>query len=212
MTTREHDRRLALPTATRRGLLAGAAGVAGSLLVGPMSLRAGTPADITKGPHEPILKKGDRVSIDEDPETLLQRAYDLGHQYEGKYGGCSQCTVAALQDALPFVPKDVDVFRAASALDGGSAPVNVQNCGGFTGAAMILGYLTGRTRTEKGFTGGKGLSHNLSHRLYERFKEHYGTVLCRDVRKGAGGDCPKVVGQSARWTAEILLAEFAPKA
>ena len=193
---------------TRRRWLVGMAGALGSLLVGREAVRAEAPPAV---PPERIFKNGDHIAIDSDPEALIQRAYDLGHQYEGKFGGCAQCTLAALQDALPFVPKDKGLFRAACALDGGSTPVGVQNCGAFTGAAMILGYLTGRTRTEKGFTGGAGLSHRLTHRLYAHYKEHYGTVLCRDVAKGAGGDCPKVVGRGARWAAEILLAEFGPR-
>jgi len=49
----------------------------------------------------------------------------------------------------------------------------------------------------------------LLHKVYHRFAEHYGTVLCRDVRKGAKGNCPEVVGRAARWVAEVLLAEFA---
>jgi len=203
---------LACPRApTRRRWLVGTAGALGSLLVGREAVRAeAPPAVLPAAPPEHILKEGDHIPVG-DPEALIQRAYDLGHQYEGKFGGCAQCTLAALQDALPFVPKDKGLFRAACALDGGSTPVAVQNCGAFTGAAMIMGYLTGRTRTEKGFTGGTGLSHRLTHRLYAHHKEHYGTVLCRDVREGAGGDCPKVVARAARWTAEILLAEFGPR-
>jgi len=192
---------------TRRRFLAGTAGAVGALLAGGSAVaESAAPA----APAERILKKGDRVQIEADPKAIVQRAYDLGHKYERKFGNCAQCTVAALQDALPFVPKDKNLFRAACGLDGGSTPVAVQNCGAFTGAAMVMGYLTGRTRTEKGFTGGTGLSHRLTHGLYARFKEHYGTVLCRDVKKGAGGDCPKVVGRAAQWAAEVLLEEFAP--
>ena len=194
---------------TRRRWLVGTAGALGALLAGRAGVRAEAPP---AAPPEHILKEGDRIAIDGDPEAVLQRAYDLGHQYEGKFGGCAQCTLAALQDALPFVPKDRNLFRAACPLDGGATPVGEQNCGSFTGSAMVIGYLTGRTRTDKGFTGGTGLAHRLVHLLYAHYKEHYGTVLCRDVRKGAGGDCPKVVGRAARWTAEILLAEFGPRA
>ena len=46
------------------------------------------------------------------------------------------------------------------------------------------------------------------HKVYDQFKEEYGTVLCRDVRKGAEGDCSEVVGRAARWVAEALLEEF----
>jgi len=201
------DARRVSSVPTRRRFLAGMTGAAGSLLVGANVLAA-QPA--TAAPAEARLKKGTRIEIEGDPQALIQKAYDLGHRYEGKYGNCCQCTLAALQDALPFVPNDVNLFRAGCGLDGGSTPVGIQNCGGFTGSAMVMGYLTGRWRNENGFVGGTGLVHHLTHRLYVRFKEHYGTVLCKDVRKGVGGDCPEAVGRAARWTAEILLEEFGP--
>jgi len=207
MTAPPRSSLLVLSVPSRRRWLAGTAGALGALLVDRAAVRAEAPA--TEAP-EPILKQGERIEFDGDPEAILQTAYDLGHRYEGRFGGCAQCTMAALQDALPFMPKDRGLFRAACPLDGGATPVGEQNCGSFTGSAMVIGYLTGRTRTDKGFTGSTGLAHRLVHRLYARYKEHYGTVLCRDVRKGAGADCPKVVGRAARWTAEILLAEFGP--
>ena len=207
MSAPRDEARHVSPVPTRRRFLTGAAGAVGSLLVGSNSL-AGAPA--SADPAAAALKKGSRLPIDGDPQALIQKAYDLGHRYEGKYGNCCQCTLAALQDALPFVQKDVNLFRAGCGLDGGSTPVGVQNCGSFTGAAMIMGYLTGRWRDENGFIGGTGLAHRLTHRLYARYKEHYGTVLCQDVRKGVGGDCPQVVGRAARWAAEILIEEFGP--
>jgi len=206
MTIRRDQRRHRLAVPTRRGFLAGAAGTAGWLLAGPGAV-AGAPA--SADPAEPALKKGSHLRIDGDPQAIIQKAYDLGRKYEGTYGNCCQCTLAALQDALPFVPKDPNLFRAGCGLDGGSTPVGVQNCGSFTGSAMIMGYLTGRWRNEDRFIGGTGLAHHLTHRLYARYKEHYGTVLCRDVSKGVGGNCPEAVGRAARWTAEILIETFA---
>jgi len=76
-----------------------------------------------------ILKSGDRIDVGGDAKEIIERAYALGHQYEARYGGCAQCTLAALQDAIPFVPTDKGLFRGASALDGGSTPTGVQNCG-----------------------------------------------------------------------------------
>jgi hypothetical protein len=72
---------------------------------------------------------------------------------------------------------------------------------------MVIGYVCGSTRHES-FEGDPKLAHELLHNVYERFKEEYGTVLCKDVRAGADGDCPKVVGLAARWVAETLLVEF----
>jgi len=155
-----------------------------------------------------ILKQGDKIDIGGKGEEIIDKAYELGHEFEKKHGGCAQCTLAALQDAIPFVAVDEDVFRAASCLDGGATPTGLQNCGAFTGSAMVIGHLCGRTR-KKEFQGGSGFSHDLIRKVYQQFKQEYGSVLCQDVRKGAEGDCPKVVGTAAKWTAEVLLKEFA---
>jgi len=163
------------------------------------------------GPHcepGPMLRRGDRIDLAGREAAMIEEAYHLGYDYEKRYGGCAQCTVAALQDALPFVPADVGLFRGASCLDGGATPKGLQNCGAFTGAGMVIGYLCGRTRDEI-FFGDKGLSHELIRQVYRRFEERYGSVLCKDVRAKAKEDCPAVVGNAAKWTAEVLLEVFA---
>jgi hypothetical protein len=112
-----------------------------------------------------------------------------------------------VQDGVPFVEVNKDLFRGASCLDGGATPTGIQNCGGFTGAGMVVGYLCGRTRAEQ-FKGDAGFSHEIHRKVYEQFKEQYGSVLCKDVRKGANGDCPTVVARAAKWAAEAILEEF----
>jgi hypothetical protein len=106
-----------------------------------------------------------------------------------------------------MVSGEEGLFRAATCLDGGATPVAVQNCGGFTGAGIVIGFLCGSRRNET-FYGSAKLAHRLLHQVYHRFAKEYGTVLCRDVRKSMNGNCPEVVGRAACWTAEVLLAEF----
>jgi len=154
-----------------------------------------------------MLQPGDKIDIGGKGKEIVEKAYRLGFDYEKKYGGCAQCTLAALQDAIPFVEVDKDLFRGAGCLDGGATPKGIQNCGGFTGSGMVIGYLCGRTRDEK-FYGSTKPSHRIIRKVYKRFEEHYGSVLCKDVRKGAKSNCPEVVGRAAKWTAEAILAEF----
>ena len=180
---------------------AGAALAVGGSLVAAASCEG--PGSESKGQ----LQRGDQVSLEGTPEEIIQKAYELGHQYEKDHGGCARCTVAACQDAIPFVPVDLALFQGSTCLDGGATPTNVQNCGAFTGAGMVVGHLCGSTRGEK-FEGDAKLAHEVLHKVYHRFKEHYGTVLCRDVREGAERDCPKVVGLASQWVAEALLEEF----
>lgn len=152
-------------------------------------------------------KEKEEVEGADDKARIVEEAYRLGHQYEKEHGGCAQCTLAALQDAIPFLKRDGDVFRAASALDGGATPTGVQNCGSFAGAGMAIGCLCGRRRNQD-FEGSSKQAHKLIRKLYARFERDYGSVLCRDVREKADRCCPKVVGNAAKWTAEILLDEF----
>lgn len=143
----------------------------------------------------------------DDAKETVEKAYRLGHEYERQYGGCAQCTLAAIQDAVPFLAKDIDVFRAASALDGGATPTGLQNCGSFTGAGMAIGCYCGRSRNGK-FEGTTRQAHNLIRKLYRHFEEQYGSVLCKNVREKAETNCPEVVGLAAKWTAQILVDEF----
>jgi len=152
-------------------------------------------------------KQAQRFDVAGREQEIIEEAYRLGHQYEKQYGGCSQCTLAALQDAIPFLAADEGLFRGASSLDGGATPTGLQNCGSFTGAGMAIGYLCGRRRNAK-FDGTTKQSHELIRKLYRQYEEHYGSVLCKDVREKAARDCPEVVGLAAKWTAQILLDEF----
>ncbi|MFO7904583.1 MAG: C-GCAxxG-C-C family protein [Planctomycetota bacterium] len=192
------------PKKTSRRWLLSAAGAGLGVALSP-SLDAAGQKPRTETPR--ILKRGDRVDVGGKGPEIIQNAYDLGHDYEKHHGGCARCTLAALQDAIPFVMVDESLFRGSTCLDGGATPTGTQNCGGFTGAGMIIGYVCGSTRHEE-FEGSAALAHELLHRVYRRFKAEYGTVLCKDVRQEAKHDCPNVVGTAAKWVAEILLDEF----
>jgi len=128
------------PTTNRRVLCQSLA--AGAALALSPSHRMANPAL----EPAPLLQRGDRLDVAGQETHIVDKAYRLGCDYEKRYGGCCQCTVAALQDAFACVTADVGLFRAASCLDGGATPTGIQNCGSFTGAGMIIGYLCGRTR------------------------------------------------------------------
>lgn len=201
MRETSHDNSLVAIKPSRRQLMY-ATGAGIGLLLGRSLPATGKPPETKR-----VLKRGDKIDIGGKGEEIIQKAYDLGYEYEKKHGGCARCTVAALQDAIPFVAVDESLFRGSTCLDGGATPTQTQNCGAFTGAGMVMGYVCGSTRGET-FEGNAKLAHQLLRKVYHRFKEEYGTVLCEDVKKGAKADCPKVVSLAAKWTAEVLLAEF----
>jgi hypothetical protein len=149
------------------------------------------------------LSKKDRADIGERAKEIIQKAYDLGYLYESEHRGCARCTVAALQDAIDFIPEDDGLFRSASCLDGGATPTKKANCGAFTGAGIVIGWMYGTNRF-----GDNLLSHDLIHKVHKCFDEEYGSVICKRIREKTGGKCPEVVGKAAQWTTEILLRQY----
>ncbi|MCX5909941.1 MAG: C-GCAxxG-C-C family protein [Deltaproteobacteria bacterium] len=121
------------------------------------------------------FKKGDR-------EGILQKAYELGAQYEQKYMGCSQCILGAIQDLFDL--RNDDVFRAASGLAGGVGLCGDGCCGAYTGGVMALSQIYGRTREnflDPDRT--RRRSYDLAKRLHDKFVAEYGSVICRDIQQ-----------------------------
>lgn len=159
-------------------------------------------------------------------EDKAEKAYQLGKKYEQTYKGCSQCVIAALQDA--FNIRNDDVFKAATGLIGGGGGFTDGSCGAYAGAAMFLSSLLGRTRND--FTDSaktKPRNFDLVGKVRERFIQEYGSIICRNIQtkifgrfyylpdrdefakfeKAGGHDihCPEVVGKAARWAAEVII-------
>jgi len=160
-------------------------------------------AELSSGEFKP-LEKESRIDIGVRKKEIIETAYKLGFEYEETHRGCARCTIASLQDSIGFLPADESLFRSASCLDGGATPTKLASCGAFTGAGMVIGWLCGTGRF-----GDNTLSHDLIHNVHEQFIKEYGSVICKDVRESSGENCPDVVGKTARWTAEILLEQFA---
>ena len=163
-----------------------------------------------------------------DKAAVLEKAYQMGFQYEKEYMGCSQCIVAAIQDLFDI--RNDDVFRAASSLAGGVGLCGDGCCGAYTGGTMILSQVCGRTRENfLDVNRTRRKSFDLTKRLHDRFIAQYGSIICRDIQQkifgrpfyirdadeykkfeeaGAHAEkCPAVVGNAARWVAEILMDE-----
>ncbi len=149
------------------------------------------------------LDEGDRIDAGGNREEIVQKARDLGAAYVKKFSSCSRGTVAALEEAIPFVPEDDMLIRAASCLDGGATPTKMASCGAFTGCGMIIGYVCGKGTPEE-----TSFSHVLMNELHGKFTEKFGSVLCRDIRESAEKNCADVVGSASGWAAEIILKHF----
>ena len=157
-------------------------------------------------------------------ETLLKKAFELGFNYEYTYGGCSQCTLAAIQDTLGI--KDNNVIKAASAFWGGIGLTTDGPCGAFSAGVLAIGQKFGRPRH---FQSSGIQAHRLAKKLSEKWREEYGSYICKNILKKIcgrsydmwdeeevkqyaedGGDidkCTNVVGNGAKWAVEIILEE-----
>lgn len=152
------------------------------------------------------LADKDRIDIGGQGKAIIQKAYDLGRDYHSKFGSCSQTSLAAIQDSVPFVPKDETVFMAAGPLSGGATRTRNASCGAFTGCGLAIGSVCGRNRAN--FSGKAPLAGELILQVHDKFVEAYGDVLCSTIRPKVNNQCAEVVGKAASWTAEVLLKQF----
>jgi C_GCAxxG_C_C family probable redox protein len=159
---------------------------------------------------------------------VAEKAYQLGKEYEKTYRGCSQCVIAALQDALDI--RNDDIFKSATGLAGGTGLACDSGCGAYIGAVLVLSSLVGRERNN--FSDPEGIrfkTHELVRKFRKKFIQEYGSVICRDIQNkilgryyylpdpqefekfhNAGAHdvhCPEVVGKAAKWMTEIMLEE-----
>jgi hypothetical protein len=155
-----------------------------------------------------LLTEKDRIEIPGKPEEIVAKARQLGSDYYAKYGNCAQSTLAALQDALDFLPANDRLFLAATALAGGATANGNANCGGFTGAAIIFGDLCGRPRDQFADRGAAKVSTALIRQIATKYEDTYGNVLCKDVKAKVSGNCKEVVANAAGWAAEAILKQF----
>jgi C_GCAxxG_C_C family probable redox protein len=160
---------------------------------------------------------------------LLEKAYALGFDYEKRYRGCGQCTLAAVQETLDMV--DEAVFQATTGFAGGVALLGDGICGAYAAGVLFFGQISGRDRfhfadPEKRI---RSNCYKPIQKLHDRFIQEYGAVCCRDIQakifgrsydlrdpdqrakfEDAGAHtskCLDAVGKAARWTVEIAVEE-----
>lgn len=160
---------------------------------------------------------------------ILEKAYERGYYYEGKYRGCSQAVVAAILDLFDI---DEIVFKVASGFSGGIAEEAKGTCGAFSGGVMIISYIFGRDLAHYHLSGSEFRYRELIRKLRRLFYETYNGETCSAVQNfifgryydmsdpaqkkafeeaGAHKDkCTHVVGTAAKWITEILLDEGVP--
>ena len=166
-------------------------------------------------------------------QELLDKAYELGFNFEKNSYSCSQSTVAAIHELLEI---DDVVVKVATSLSGGTADVFSGTCGPLVGGLIILGYFFGRPVEKLSYqeriqdnVDALLVTQPISRLLVDKFVKEYGTIICPSIQlrlfgrtwwlrdpndlekfEAAGGHsapdkCSHVTGTGARWIMEILL-------
>ena len=154
-------------------------------------------------------------------DIIAKSAYNNDRAYEG----CTRCVLAALIEHLHLSSCEgaKESLKASTGLAAGVCRMG-ETCGALTGGIMAIGLVTGSERLED-FDAYKRSMEN-SYKLYNRFKEKYGTTRCFEIQekvlgrhydfkkekdgatwyKDGGLDkCPMVCATAAKLTAEIIL-------
>lgn len=155
-------------------------------------------------------------------------AYERAKAYEMKSGGCPQCTIAGVFDALGI--RNDDVFKAATGLADGVGLTGNGHCGALTGGCMVIGLLYGRDMQDFAKIGKLLKANLLSKKLHDWFVEKYGSARCKEIQTAQIGrfynlydpeefkagieaglldTCSTLVGEVARKTTRIILEEQA---
>jgi len=155
---------------------------------------------------------------------LPELAFNKAKQYEMSSGGCSQCTLAGIFDALGV--KNDTIFKAATGLADGVGLTGDGHCGALSGGVLAIGYFFGREKKDFGDMMKLLKGNLLSKKLHDHFVQKYGTCRCTDLQisffgrfynlydpeemkaaitAGLLDTCSTLVGEVARMATEIIL-------
>jgi hypothetical protein len=119
-------------------------------------------------------------------EPLLNRAHELGVNFERCSTSCSQSTVAALHDILDF---DDSLVKAANSSCAGQAAQGAGTCGALIGGTLVLDYYFGRLAelmSDKEYVQENVdvmlNAMSIAKLLYDKYIEEYGTVICPHIQ------------------------------
>lgn len=165
------------------------------------------------------------IILNKNREEIINKVYELAFKYEAERGSCPQCVYAALMETLGI--GNEEVVKAGDGLAGGTALSTQGTCGALVGGILAIGSLVGRSYKDFSSGSKRRRIFQYTKKLYDRFIEEYGSILCKDIHmklfgrtfnlldpndyrifEEMGGHvdkCTKVSANAAKWTAEIIL-------
>jgi hypothetical protein len=132
------------------------------------------------------------VALKKTNEEIMNKARELGVEYEQKYQGCAQCSFGAVVDALRWgglelIAEDVEeqLLAGLTVLSGGVAMTGDGACGAVIGGGLAIGLAMGISREMQlkdrsvrrlGYTA-------VQTGVVDKYYEKYNSILCKDVQR-----------------------------
>ena len=136
----------------------------------------------------------------ENKQDLIQKAYDIGFKAEHDYGGCGQCTLIGVFDALGI--DNPGLVKAATGQAGGGGRMCDGVCGGYAAGIMATSVIFGRRREAMdGDVDEKVRSIQMAVKLRQSFLKEYDSVICGDIHK-------EIFGRNYNMWNEVEMSEF----
>lgn len=173
--------------------------------------------------------------LEEMSKDNFQKLYDRGYEAEVQYWNCGQCMMIPSVELLGF---DKALFKAGSGLAGGIAQMG-DACGAYSGGALLIGTLFGRSYEDLQGDPEEGKNKYRSacrivREYREKFVKEYGGINCKEVQVAVFGrsydlmdqekdfpafcaagahstKCPSVIGNAARMIAQVMYEELKKK-
>ncbi|MFC1910208.1 C-GCAxxG-C-C family (seleno)protein, partial [Chloroflexota bacterium] len=141
-------------------------------------------------------------------QAIINKAQQLGHEYEPLYKGCAQCTFLAIMDALKWggvktisEQAKKEVLPGVCLLSGGTAFSGEGTCGAMFGAIMAIGLVGGIFPSGDNINKLHSLGNDIRDSIMGKYYTKYGSVLCKDVQR-------KRYGKGYDITREDMTKEF----
>lgn len=123
-------------------------------------------------------------------ERAIQKAKELGAEYQKTVIGCAHCSFIAALDALrsegiEVVSEEVEdeIMKGLVGLTGGVGNMGIGTCGAVIGSSAAVSLFTGIGRKENQDKANRWISYwNVKTGVVDKFLERYGSIICRDIQ------------------------------
>jgi hypothetical protein len=179
------------------------------------------------------VKEETMGKLSRSKKAIIEKSEKLGIKYEAKYKGCGPCTFMAIIDALRWgglelIPQEMEdrLFSGICMLTAGVSMTGEGTCGAVASSAMAIGLALDIPREGPVEKPLRSACSTLRNTILEKYHQEYRSILCKDVQRkffGKAWDLARddmsqeflgitkgcTIMQTAKWTTEIILNEFA---